>query len=393
MPTEPTDAPATEGIHHVTAVAGDPAENARFYREELGLRLVKRTVNFDDPSTYHLYYGDEVGTPGTILTFFPFGGGRSGTPGRGQATATAFVVPEGSLDYWVERFEERGVSHGTPTERLGERVLVFADADGQPLELVEGDSDVEPWDGGDVPAEHAVRGFHGVTLHPTDPEATGAVLETLGFEATKTTDDRIRYVAGDRADERSESAEPASSEGRSPSDHSSGRSPREDGERQRPARRASVVDVLTGDGPRGRPGPGTIHHVAFRVTDDDEQAELASAVSATGVFTTPQKDRQYFRSVYFREPGGVLFELATEGPGFAIDESVAELGTSLKLPPWLEDDREPRGRPQGGRGPSERGGTTREQLEAALPPLDADGGGTDDADDGERDDADAEVDV
>ena len=329
MPTESTDTPATEGVHHVTAVAGDPAENVRFYREELGLRLVKRTVNFDDPSTYHLYYGDETGTPGTILTFFPFGGGRSGTPGRGQATATAFVVPEGSLAYWADRFEERDVPHEGPSERFGERVLAFADPDGQPLELVEGENDVGPWDGSDVPVEHAIRGFHGVTLHPTDPEATATVLETLGFESAGTESEgtegeRVRYVAGERA---------------------------------------SVVDVLTGDGPRGRPGPGTIHHVAFRVADDDEQAELASAVSATGVFTTPQKDRQYFRSVYFREPGGVLFELATEGPGFDIDEDVSELGTSLKLPPWLEDDRE--------------------QLEAALPPLDSDT--TDEAD------ADAEV--
>ncbi|WP_232685949.1 ring-cleaving dioxygenase [Halobacterium zhouii] len=323
-----SDAPATEGVHHVTAVAGDPAENVRFYREELGLRLVKRTVNFDDPSTYHLYYGDETGTPGTILTFFPFGGGRSGTPGRGQATATAFVVPEGSLEYWTQRFEERDIPHEGPTDRFGARVLAFADPDGQPLELVEGESDVEPWDGSDVPAEHAVRGFHGVTLHPTDPEATGTVLEALGFESAATeseaSGERVRYVAGDRA---------------------------------------SVVDVLTGDGPRGRPGPGTIHHVAFRAPDDDAQAALASAASETGVRTTPQKDRQYFRSIYFREPGGVLFEVATDEPGFAIDEDVADLGASLKLPPWLEDDRE--------------------QLEAALPPLD---GGTNSAVD-----ADAEV--
>jgi glyoxalase family protein len=328
MPTEQSDAPSTEGIHHVTAVAGDPAENVRFYREELGLRLVKRTVNFDDPTTYHLYYGDEVGTPGTILTFFPFGGGRSGTPGRGQATATAFVVPEGSLDYWAERFDERGVPHEGPTERFGERTLTFADPDGQPLELVASDSDVEPWDGSDVPVEHAIRGFHSVTLHPTDPEATAAVLEALGFESAGTEAERVRYVAGDRA---------------------------------------SVVDVLTGDGPRGRPGPGTIHHVAFRVPDDDAQAALGSAASATGVATTPQKDRQYFRSIYFREPGGVLFEVATDEPGFAIDEDVADLGTSLKLPPWLEDDRE--------------------QLEAALPPLDTVGT------DGAEATCDAEADV
>jgi glyoxalase family protein len=312
--TPPADTPGTAGIHHVTAVAGDPRENVRFYREELGLRLVKRTVNFDDPTTYHLYYGDEVGTPGTILTFFPFENGRSGTPGRGQTTATAFVVPQGSLDYWTERFDDRGVEHGDAEERFGDRVLPFEDGDGQPLELIEGDSDVEPWRDGPVPEEYAIRGFHGVTLHPTDPEATGTALETLGYERTDEADERVRYVAGERA---------------------------------------SVVDVLTSDGQRGQPGVGTVHHVAFRAADDDEQAALGAAASDAGVSTTPQKDRQYFRSIYFREPGGVLFEVATDDPGFATDEDVSELGSSLKLPPWLAD--------------------RRGELEAELPPLELEG--------------------
>ncbi|WP_232702227.1 VOC family protein [Halobacterium wangiae] len=297
----PADTPETAGLHHVTAVAGDPRENARFYREELGLRLVKRTVNFDDPTTYHLYYGDEVGTPGTIMTFFPFENGRSGTPGRGQTTATSFVVPEGSLEFWTERFADRGVEHGDLQERFGTRVLPFEDGDGQPLELIADDSDVEPWSDGPVPEEHAIRGFHGVTLHPTEPESTGTVLETLGYERTDEEGDRVRYVAGERA---------------------------------------SVVDVLTSGGSRGQPGVGTVHHIAFRAADDDAQAALGDAVSDVGMATTPQKDRQYFRSIYFREPGGVLFEVATDDPGFAVDEDVADLGSALKLPPWLEDDRE-----------------------------------------------------
>jgi glyoxalase family protein len=279
----------------------DCPTTAGFYRDALGLRLVKRTVNFDAPDTYHLYYGNETGTPGTVLTFFPSADTQPGTPGRGQATATAFAVPEGSLDYWRARFDDRGVDHGETTERFGERVLPFADPDDQPLELVESDSDVAPWTDGGVPAEHAIRGFHGVTLHPTDPAPTGAVLEALGFDPVGEVDDRIRYVAGDRA---------------------------------------SVVDVRTADGPRGEPGTGTVHHVAFRARDDDHQAALADRAEATGAFVTPQKNRQYFRSVYFREPGGVLFEIATDDPGFTVDEDPAALGNGLQLPRWLEGDRE-----------------------------------------------------
>jgi len=291
------------GIHHVTAIASDPRANAQFYTEVLGLRLVKRTVNFDDTSTYHLYYGDETGTPGTVLTFFPFGGGRQGRPGRGQATATAFVVPEGSLDYWADRLETEGLDVGAPTERFGETVLPFADPDGQPLELVEGESDVDPWRDGPVPNEYAIRGFHGVTLSSADPEVTGSVLEAMGHEPDGEDGDRRRY--------------------------------RTDGER------AIVVDLRTGGGgQRGAPGAGTVHHVAFRTPDDESQSAWRERLSEIGLSVTPQKDRRYFRSIYFREPGGVLFEIATDEPGFTRDESVAELGSELKLPEWLEADRE-----------------------------------------------------
>ncbi|WP_135806657.1 ring-cleaving dioxygenase [Halorussus marinus] len=291
------------GIHHVTAIASDPRANAQFYTEVLGLRLVKRTVNFDDTSTYHLYYGDETGTPGTVLTFFPFGGGRRGRPGRGQATATAFVVPEGSLDYWADRLDAEGLDVGAPTERFGEAVLPFADPDGQPLELVAGESDVAPWSGGPIPDEHAIRGFHGVTLHSADPEVTGSVLEAMGYESDGEDGDRRRYrTAGERA---------------------------------------TVVDLRTDDrGPRGEPGVGTVHHVAFRTPDEESQSAWRDRLSEIGLSVTSQKDRRYFRSIYVREPGGVLFEIATDGPGFTRDESVAELGSDLKLPEWLEADRE-----------------------------------------------------
>ena len=303
----------TEGIHHVTAVAGDPSENVRFYTDVLGLRLVKRTVNFDDTHTYHLYYGDETGSPGTALTFFPFGEGRPGRPGRGQAVATAFAVPEGSLDYWRERLDSHDVTVGDVETRFGAEVLPFADGDGQPLELVESESPVDPWADGPVPVDAAVRGFHGVTLQSARPDATGRVLGLLGLERTAETADRVRYVA--------------------------------------PGDRATVVDLLTRESPRGRPGVGTVHHVAFRVPDAETQMAWRETLSEAGQHVTPQKDRQYFQSIYFREPGGVLFEIATDGPGFTADESVESLGSELKLPSWLEDDRE--------------------EIRANLPPLDA----------------------
>ncbi|MGQ4556807.1 VOC family protein [Halobellus sp. GM3] len=311
----------TNGLHHVSAVASDPRENLRFYTEVLGLRLLKRTVNFDDTTTYHLYYGDETGTPGTALTFFPFEGTRQGRPGRGQAVATAFAVPEGSLDYWSDRLRESDAAVHDRRTRFGAAVLPFEDPDGQPLELVEGGVDGSPIEpGGDspVPEAHGIRGFFGVTLHSAEPAATENVLEVLGLErsGSETEPDdgteRVRYAAD--------------------GDH------------------ATAVDVLHRGPPRGRPGVGTVHHVAFRADDEAEQLAWRERLSEAGQFVTPQKDRQYFRSIYFREPGGILFEIATDGPGFAIDEPVEDLGSALKLPSWLEDDRE--------------------RIEAALPSLD-----------------------
>ncbi len=291
---------AVPGIHHVTFVAGDPEANLKFYTGVLGLRLVKKTVNFDDPSTYHLYYGDEVGSPGTILTFFPFGEGRSGRSGRGQATATRLTIPEGSLAYWRDRLDDHGVDHEEVEDR---DVLAVEDPDGQRLELASGSNDgIEPWTGGSVPADHAIRGVESVTLHPTDPEATGEVLEELGYERRGESGDRIRFEA--------------------PGDRSTG------------------IEVRTDDGPAGTGGAGTVHHVAFRTADDETQNEWRERLTEAGLQVTPQKDRQYFRSIYFREPGGILFEIATDGPGFDRDEPVEALGEDLKLPDWLEEDRE-----------------------------------------------------
>ncbi len=308
-----TEHASVPGIHHVTSIANDPSENVRFHTDVLGLRLIKQTVNFDDPGTYHLYYGDEVGTPGTIMTFFPFENGRPGRVGRGQTSATAYVVPEGSLDYWQERFDEHGVQTEDVTERFGERVLPFTDSDGHPYELVTGENDIEPWSDSPVPEEHAIRGFHGVTLDSLDPAFTGEVLETMGYETAGTEGNRTRY--------------------------------RVDGEH------ASVVDVLDrSEGVQGRQGVGTVHHVAFRTPDDEAQMHWQETIRDLGLKVTEQKDRQYFQSIYFREDGGVLFEIATDGPGFTRDERREELGSSLKLPPWLEDDRE--------------------RIEAGLPELD-----------------------
>jgi glyoxalase family protein len=292
----------TAGLHHVTAIASDPQKNVDFYTDILGLRLIKKTVNFDDKYTYHLYYGDESGHPGTILTFFPFTGAQQGRVGRGQTGATAFVIPDGSVNYWVDRLEAKNVDVDTPRTRFDETVVPFRDHDGQSLELVTGTTDIEPWVDGPVPVENAIRGFHGVTLDSLDPESTVTVLETIGYERIAQDGDRTRYrTSGDRA---------------------------------------AFVDVRDQPAaPRGRQGVGTVHHIAFRTTDEQTQAAWREPLSDIGLRVTPQKDRQYFKSIYFREPGGILFEIATDGPGFTRDESVTELGRELKLPSWLESDR------------------------------------------------------
>lgn len=294
------------GLHHVTAIAGEPQVNIDFYAGVLGLRLVKLTVNFDDPTTYHLYYGDGQGHPGTILTFFPWPGASRGRIGTGQLTVTSFAVPEKSLPYWRERLRKQRVDFEETTSDFGQEMLFLRDPDGLQLELVS-TSNPQPdriWVRGPVPAEYAVHGFHHVTLSESGYERTASLLtETLGFKQIARKGNRFRYASADGTP-------------------------------------GTMVDLVCA--PEGRPGRiavGTVHHVAWRTATNAEQVQWRDTLSKLGYNVTPVIDRQYFHSIYFREPGGVLFEIATDPPGFATDETVERLGTSLKLPPWLEEDR------------------------------------------------------
>jgi glyoxalase family protein len=296
----------TSGLHHVTAIGGDPQRNADFYLRTLGLRLVKTTVNFDDPGTYHLYYGDQSGKPGTLMTFFPWRDAPRGRRGTGQATTTSFSVPENSIGWWKDHLAQAGVTTGRIVNRDGEDVLIFHDPDGLQLALVahpQGDPR-EPWDNGHVPAEHAVRGLHSVTLSVAREEATADMFGDLGLTFTGQDSNRLRFSAGEGGP-------------------------------------GAMVDLLvTPDSPGGLVAAGTVHHVAWRAPDEQTQAAWREELVGSGVSVTSILDRQYFRSIYFREPGGTLLEVATDQPGFAIDEPLLELGHALKLPPWLEPNRE-----------------------------------------------------
>jgi predicted esterase/catechol 2,3-dioxygenase-like lactoylglutathione lyase family enzyme len=308
------------GIHHITALAGDPARNVAFYTGVMGLRLVKRTVNFDDPGTWHLYYGDEAGRPGAILTFFPFPAMSEGRHGTGQAVEIGFAIRRASLGYWMGRLTEKRIGFEGPMDRFGERVLRFKDPDGLQLELVTDPAagDREGWSGSEVPAEHALRGFHGVTLWEQDYELTAKLLtERLGFEAAGREESRFRFtIPGSR--------EPG-----------------------------AIVEIrCISNFWSGVLGAGTVHHVAFRAADEADQSNMREALVRDGLDVTPTLDRNYFRSVYFREPGGVLFEIATDPPGFTADEPLERLGSVLKLPEWLE--------------------RRRDTIERLLPPLEAD---------------------
>jgi glyoxalase family protein len=296
------------GIHHVTAIGGPARRNLDFYTKALGLRLVKKTVNFDDPGTYHFYYGDEVGRPGTILTFFPWEHVAPGRLGIGETQETVFRVPEGAIGYWTHRFVEKGVAHQTLEKRFGETVLSFKDPDGMRLALVgQPGIEAEPaWTTGEIPAEYAIRGFHSVSLLLNDAAPTGAILtDVLGFAEAAREGNLVRYKVGNTAV-------------------------------------GGIVDIrVAGDFLPARMGGGSVHHVAFRAADDAAQAAMVRKLAENhGIRTTEQKDRNYFRSVYFREPGHVLFEIATDEPGFAADEPVASLGEALKLPSFLEPRRQ-----------------------------------------------------
>ncbi|WP_050034102.1 VOC family protein [Halorubrum halophilum] len=316
----------TPGLHHVTGIVGDAGANAAFYAETLGLRLLRRTVNYEDSHQYHLYFGDATGSPGSVFTVFPDPHGDPGRAGKPGYAAVAFAVPPGSLDYWRERLTDRGVAVEdiSSSERFGDRALSVSDPSGTRVELVESDADGDPWiDGGaddatdadsasepdPVPESTAIRGLYGVTALPTDPYGTASVLDTLGFEYEAETGDRIRY--------------------RAPGDH------------------ATVVNLLDRDAPYLREGPGALHHAAVRIPDRDALLEWHDLFRDRGYDVSRVKDRHFFHSLYVRGPGGLLVELATEAPtpdgpqtpGLA-DPGVTGHATELYLPPRFEDDRE-----------------------------------------------------
>ena len=298
---------AQHGIHHVTAIAGSAVRNVDFYTRTLGLRLVKKTVNFDDPGTYHLYYGDETGQPGTILTFFPWAHVAPGRLGVGDAQETMFRVPEGGIGYWTHRLIEKGVAHDTVSKRFGDSVLPFKDPDGMRLALVGvAGTESEPgWSAGEIPAQHAIRGFHSMSLLLNEADPTGAVLtDVLGFDEAERDGAVTRFKAAGNGI-------------------------------------GGIIDIrAAGEFLPARMGAGSVHHIAFRARSDEAQAEMVEKLSRNHrLRTTAQIDRSYFRSVYFREPGGLLFEIATDDPGFAVDEAAGELGGSLKLPDFLEPRR------------------------------------------------------
>ncbi|MCR4033670.1 MULTISPECIES: ring-cleaving dioxygenase [Flavobacterium] len=295
------------GLHHITAIAGDAKRNFNFYANILGLRFIKKTVNFDDPGTYHFYFGDEVGSAGTILTFFPWGEGiQQGRKGSGMATEIGYSVPKGSLDFWQKRFEKYNVIYNKPAEKFGEKYLTFLDPDGLKLELIESktEDNRKAWETDEVKTDVATKGFHNITLTLNDIKATAAVLtEIFGYKLIDQDVNRYRYATD-------------------------------------AVENAAIVDLVElADEKRGLNANGTVHHVAFRVQNDEILMHFREKIEDYGLQITPQIDRQYFHSLYFREPGGVLFEIATDNPGFTVDESLEELGKNLKLPAQYEPQR------------------------------------------------------
>lgn len=294
-----------KGIHHITAIAGNPKQNYEFYTQVLGLRLVKKTVNFDDPSVYHLYYGNESGQPGTILTFFPWEHLQNGKPEKGQVVAVSFSIPTASKEFWLNYLKEKNIDIEAPFSRFGKEVIGLQDPDGLHLELVldpEANS-VDGWNKGPTPSEHSIRGIHGATLAEESYAKTGQLLkDELGFKLTNQLDNRYLYESD--------------------------------------AKFGSVVEIIDQFDLNGQPGKGTVHHIAFRCENEQEQQSMRKKLLDRGYFLTEVKDRQYFKSVYFYEPGGILFEIATDPPGFAIDEKPEKLGGTLKLPSWLESHRQ-----------------------------------------------------
>ncbi|WP_026691162.1 ring-cleaving dioxygenase [Alteribacter aurantiacus] len=292
-----------QGIHHITAIVGNPQENVDFYVDVLGLRLVKKTVNFDDPGTYHLYFGDKEGSPSTIMTTFPWDGAAKGRIGTGQVGVTSFVVPTGAIPFWEERLTKKQCYFEKGT-RFNQEVVSFTDPHGLKLEIVARDQGPKSeWSYEEITKDTAIKGFGGAILYTSSPDKTGELLtEVMGLEKVGTDGNFVRYQA--------------------------------EGEL------GNVIDLDTSVTEVGTLGVGTIHHIAWRAEDEQNQLDWHAHVGKYGYRATEVMDRQYFKAIYFREQGGLLFEIATDPPGFLWDESVEELGTSLKLPPWLEPARE-----------------------------------------------------
>lgn len=300
-----------KGLHHVTAVTRDAQVNVDFYRNVLGQRLVKRTVNFDSPESYHFYFADEIGTPGSVLTFFAWPRMRQGVRGNGETAALAYNISSTSIGFWQDYLAGKGVTLQLLEQRFGMEVLSFDDPDGMRIELIasEAPSGVQHWETGPIPESHALRGFHSVTLWLEEIEpTTDLLINNMGYRLAGQEGNRYRLSGG-------------------------------------PESLANTLDILHRPvEPEDIPdeavfGAGSIHHIAFRIPTDEKQLEYQAALRAAGYGVTPVRDRSYFHSIYYREPGGVLFEIATEGPGFAIDEPVESLGESLKLPEWFEPTR------------------------------------------------------
>ena len=297
---------AIKGLHHVTAIASDPQRNVDFYRNVLGQRLVKRTVNFDAPDTYHFYFADEVGNPGSVLTFFAWPDMRRGIRGNGETNAVAYNVPIGSLKFWQDHLKRNGITSQYVEKRFGENLLAFEDPDGMRVELVETENlpKIDFWQEGPIPQEYALHGFHSVTLWLEEVQSTTDLLtDQMGFRALAQEENRHRFVADSNA-------------------------------------LGHCIDLVEGpEKMRARFGVGSIHHIAFRTPNDEQQVQYQTLIRHAGFNVTEVLDRSYFHSIYFREHGGVLFEIATDTPGFAIDESVSALGETLKLPHWFEPNR------------------------------------------------------
>lgn len=294
------------GLHHVTAMASSPQRNVDFYAGILGLRLVKKTINFDAPDVYHLYYGDETGQPGSIMTFFPFRNMQPGAQGVGQAATTTFSIPSGAVSYWRKRLAHFNIKHKPPQNRFNEVVIYLEDYDGLGLELIANDRDDRaPFSYGQIPLEHAIRGFYSVELWEHTYERTESMLvQQLNHAFVAEQGQRRRYSTDAQG------------------------------------KPGQIIDVLWDAQKRaGAGGSGTVHHIAFDTASDETQLAIREQLIRSGTYTTEVLDRQYFHSIYFREPGGVLFEVATTPPGFLYDEPVAELGSGLKLPPWEEHRR------------------------------------------------------